>query len=227
MSDEAAWQKWFEAIWADREDRVYRDYFGELGPGIYTLRPEHFAQLGAKNVDPRWLHHGVFECPPQGGGGKRDHWLYVSSGMSNPWGDSPETAKPEGLSGLGFELTLHTREPGRWALELVQWLMAVQLLVAGGELQGGILEYDDRVQFRRGKDSGDVSRLLVARPTVELMGYPESFQLASGRVDVMTLVGISEREAEFAKSQNPEGLVTVLRHHEVWPLTSLKRVSVV
>ncbi|MGN6369140.1 MAG: suppressor of fused domain protein [Phycisphaerae bacterium] len=162
-----------------------------------------------------------------GGGGKRDHWLYVSSGMSNPWGDSPETAKPEGLSGLGFELTLHTREPGRWALELVQWLMAVQLLVAGGELQGGILEYDDRVQFRRGKDSGDVSRLLVARPTVELMGYPESFQLASGRVDVMTLVGISEREAEFAKSQNPEGLVTVLRHHEVWPLTSLKRVSVV
>ena len=159
MSDDAAWQKWFEAIWADREDRVYRDYFGELGPGIYTLRPENFAQVGAKNVDPRWLHHGVFECPPAGASShvRRDHWLYVSSGMSNPWGDSPETAKPEGLSGLGFELTLHTREPGRWALELMQWLMAVQLLVASGELQGaggGLVEYDDRVKFRQGKDSG-------------------------------------------------------------------------
>ncbi len=227
MSENIDWQKWFEAIWADREDRVYRDYFGELGPGIYTLRQENFAQVGAKNVDPRWLHHGVFECPPSPPGGKRDHWVYVSSGMSNPWGDSPETAKPEGPSGLGFEFTLHTREPGRWALELMQWLMVVQLLVAAGELQGGLVEYDDRVKFRQGKDSGAVSRLLIARPTVEQMGYAESFQLASGRVDLMALVGISEREAEFARSQNPEGLVTLLRHHEVWPLTSLSRVSAV
>jgi len=230
MSDEAAWQKWFEAIWADREDRVYRDYFGDLGPGIYTLTPKTFEQLGQQNVDPRWLHHGVFECPPLPPSShvRRDHWVYVSSGMSNPWGDTPESAKPEGFSGLGFEFTLHTREPGRWALELMQWLMAVQLLVAAGELQGagggGLVEYHDRVKFRQGKDAGEVSRLLVLPPGEEL--YPAQFQLASGKVDVMMLVGISEREAEFARTQDTEGLVKLLKHHGVWPLTMPGRASV-
>lgn len=220
MSDEAAWQKWFEAIWADREDRVYRDYFGELGPGIYTLTPKTFEQLGQQNVDPRWLHHGVFECPPNA---RRDHWVYASSGMSNPWGDTPETAKPDGYSGLGFEFTLHTREPGRWALELMQWLMAVQLLVAAGELQGGLVEYHDRVKFRQGKDAGEVSRLLVLPPAL----YPAQFQLASGKVDLMMLMGVTEREAEFARTQETDGLVKLLEHHGTYPLTTLGRVSVV
>ena len=223
MSNDADWQKWFEAIWADREDRIYRDFFGDLGPGIFTLTPETFKQVGRKDPDPRWLHHGVFECPPND---RRPHWVYVSSGMSNPWGESPETAKPEGYSGLGFEFTLHTDKPGRWALELLQWLMAIQLLVAAGELEGGLVEYEDRVRFRPAKNAGEISKLLMARPSAEVH-YPAEFQLASGKVDLMLAVGISEREAEFARTQNPEALVNLLRHHEVWPLTSLSRVSAV
>ena len=27
--NEQALQKWFEGIWADREDRLYRDFFGD------------------------------------------------------------------------------------------------------------------------------------------------------------------------------------------------------
>src|SRR5439155_19878641 len=88
VSDEN-WQKWFADIWAHREDQVYREYFGDLGKGIYALTPNAFASVGIADPDPRFLHHGVFECPPSG---THADWIYVSSGMSNAWGESPETA---------------------------------------------------------------------------------------------------------------------------------------
>jgi hypothetical protein len=40
-------------------------------------------------------------------------------------------------------------------------------------------------------------------------------------------MGISERESEFVRTQGPEPFVKLLKHHGVWPLTSLGRVSVV
>ena len=30
-----AFAHWFEACWSDREDRVYRSLFGDLGAGVY------------------------------------------------------------------------------------------------------------------------------------------------------------------------------------------------
>lgn len=222
------WQKWFEAIWADREERIYRDFFGDIGPGIYNLTPATFEKIGVRNPDPRWLHHGVFECPPNE---RRSHFIYASSGMSNPWGESPETVKPDSYSGLGFEFTLHTNTPGRWAIELMQWLMAVQLLVAAGELEGGLVEYDDRVTFRRSatNNPAEITRLLIAPPPPpeEHGGYPAQFQLASGHVDLMMLLAISEREADFARTQNADALIKLLKHHEIYPLTTLNRPSII
>ncbi len=82
MSD--AWRQWFERIWADREERIYRALFGDTGPGIYTIPTTVFASMGVADPDPRFLTHGVFECPPND---RRAHfWLYVTSGMSNSVG---------------------------------------------------------------------------------------------------------------------------------------------
>src|SRR3954463_430550 len=115
------WQKWFEDIWADREEHLYRHLFGDLGPGIFNLSQKTFDSLGIKEVDPRFFFHGVFECPPCP---TRNHWLYVSSGMSNPWGAEPFTTHPDDYSGLGYEFTLHTPEQSTWALHLIHWTMA-------------------------------------------------------------------------------------------------------
>ena len=53
-------------------------------------------QFGCEQVDPRWLEHGVFKCPPNGA---RKTWLYVSTGLSNPW----ESEEPQTFSGFGSE----------------------------------------------------------------------------------------------------------------------------
>ena len=223
--NEQDWQKWFEDIWADREDRIYRAFFGDLGPGIYPIPVDTFKSLGRPDPDPRYLTHGVFECPPTP---TRSDWLYVSSGMSNPWGDNPETADPNGYSGLGFEFTMHTKARARWPIQVLHYLMAVQLLVASGDLKGGLLERNDRVPLGGAlwKKDGLLTHLLVAEPAPPPQGYPPQFQLASGKVDLMLILGITDREKEFAKTQGAEALLALFHHHGVFPRTDPERPSV-
>ena len=44
---------------------------------------------------------------------------------------------------------------------------------------------------------------------------------------MLLMIGISAREADFAKTQNAEALLTLLHHREVFPLTDATRVSAV
>lgn len=70
-----------EDSWEQREEHVYLSLFGGTGQGIYPLDALLFKnQFGVEDVDPRWLHFGVFKCEPAS---KRDTWVYVTSGMSN------------------------------------------------------------------------------------------------------------------------------------------------
>ena len=41
------------------------------------------------------------------------------------------------------------------------------------------------------------------------------------------MIGITERERDFARAQEAEGLVTLLRHQGIFPLTQPERESVV
>lgn len=233
MTDEA-WQKWFEGIWAEREERWYPQFFGDLGPGIFPIPPSVFASIGRADPDPRFLTHGVFECPPTG---RRGHWVYVTSGMSNPWGESPETVDRSGWSGLGYEFTLHTPGQSPWAIRILHWLMAVQLEVATGHIEGELLQRHDRIPLGGtiGKKDGALTHLLVTGPDAvgsgplspHEAGYPPAFGLASGRVELLLMMGMSGREADFARTQGPEALLTLLHHREVFPLTDAGRVSVV
>ena len=211
------WQKWFEDIWTRREDHFLRGFFGDLGQGIYTLSKATFTSLGIADPAPRFLFHGVFECPPND---RHTDWIYVSSGMSNAWGDTPESADPAGYSGLGCEYVLHTASRQGWAIQLLHWLMAVQLAVAAGKLQGGLVQRHDRVAIGKGipvqQGSGLITHLLVCSPDEPGLGesqaalpYPPEFPLPTGRVEMLLLVGITQRERDFAQPQGVEGLVTL------------------
>ena len=226
--NEQEWQQWFQTIWADREERIYPAYFGDVGgagQGIFNLPIETFKSLGKPDPDPRFLSHGVFEFAPTD---TRPHWLYASAGMSNPWGDNPDTADPNGYSGLGFEFTMHTNAQARWPIQVLHYLMAVQLLVASGDVQGHLLEHNDRVPLGGSlwKKDGLITHLLVAEPPLPPIGYPPAFQLATGKVDLMLILGITAKETDFAKTQGAPPLINLLKHHGLFPLTDPERPSV-
>jgi hypothetical protein len=230
-------QTWFERLWADREERLYRTFFGTPSDRIHPLTAASFSALGKTDPDPRFLTHTVLEYPPPLSPTElRPHWLYVSSGMSNPWGETPATADPENLSGLGFEFIVCSPESSRWPIQLLHWLMAVQLLVASGDLQGDLLERADRIPLGGPlwKRDGLLTHLLVTHPTPANADAndtpplaPDQFTLASGKVDFMLLLGITQREADFAATQGHEPLITLLRHHHHFPLTDPSRLSTI
>src|SRR5574342_125311 len=99
--DDQRFQQWFEGVWSQREDVIYRGLFGNLGQGVYTASEAVYQRFQRKPLLPGWLHHGVFACPPDG---PRTLWAYVTSGLSNPWNLSSPGRDPSGQSGLGFEL---------------------------------------------------------------------------------------------------------------------------
>ena len=50
---------WIESIWAHREENVYAELFGDLGPGIYTLSEHLFAEdFRQSAIEEAWLHLG-------------------------------------------------------------------------------------------------------------------------------------------------------------------------
>src|SRR5215472_4575039 len=100
------WKEWFEQSWAEREEQVYRTFFGQDTGGIYTLDAGVFDSFQKGGVDPRWLFQGVLKFPPTA---TRASWLLATSGLSNAWED--ETPDPEGWSGLGCELILEATRP--------------------------------------------------------------------------------------------------------------------
>lgn len=219
--DDPAFAQWFETVWSDREDRAYRALFGDLGQGVYTAGASVFARYG-KQPHPGWLNHGVFACPPSA---QRPSWLYVTSGLSNPWNLDQPGRDPSGFAGLGFELVVETTEPVDWAVPLLHNLMAYELLVAVGTYQDAdLLEYGNRVPL-----GGSITphfesaiRWLLVEPPKH---YPASFELAAGRVDLFHLVGATDAEVELARQTDQDVLVALLEKGGAFPRTDAARAS--
>lgn len=214
----ASWQQWFEAVWAEREDRVYRDLFGDLGQGVYPATLAHFERLKQQPRHPGWLHHGVFACPPLGA---RPHWVYVTSGLSNPWNLDTPGVDPSGFSGLGFELMLCTGERADWAIQLLHHLMAWQLLVATAAVPGQPLGPGQRVPLGGPIDgAASASTWALVEPPDHVA---RTFELPSGRVEWLLLVGVRDDDVQFARSKDQNALIARLRERGQWPLTDPRR----
>lgn len=176
-----------EECWEEREEKTYKQIFGDTGPGIYPLSTQLFNRMNADAVDPRWLTHGVFKCPPTE---DRKTWAYITSGMSNPW----EVESPENYSGLGVEFLMETNEEEMWAVEVLQTLMAYNLLLVAGKMGNyPPLDYGHRVPLTL---SEGIKTMMFTQP----INFPESFSIKSGRVNLLQVVGITPAELEFAKN---------------------------
>lgn len=203
-----------EDAWAQREDGIYPALFGDTGEGIYPLTAELFEQqFDCLEVDARWLSHGVFRCPPSA---SRNTWVYVSSGMSNPW----EAAEPDEYSGLGLELVLETQEDAPWAIPLLQSLLAFNLLLAAGKFgDKPILGHGDRIPQ---PIAPNIAGFILWAPS----HFSEEFDLVSGKVDLIEVIGITAAELQYAKDYGSATLCERLIAGGAFPTTDAGRLSV-
>ena len=203
-----------EDAWEEREEVVYPEVFGDTGPGIYPLSNDVFEQLDAQSVDPRWLTHGVFQSPPND---TRNTWVYVTSGMSNPW----ESDEPQDYSGFGVEFVLETEQASTWAINVLHTLMAYNLMLASGQMgEPGLLDYGDRIPFAL---SEDIAAMVIAPP----FQLPENIDIKSGRVDFLQIVGVTEAELTHAQETSSEALIEMLIEETCGLITAKQRKSVV
>jgi hypothetical protein len=209
-----------EKAWEQREESIYKALFGDLGDGIYPLPGELFTErFEQPSYDPRWLSHGVFQSPPNK---ERETWLYVSSGMSNPW----QSDEAEEFSGLGSEFVLETNEASEWALEVLHNLLGYNILLAHGKLgDGPLLHYGDRIPMTVGCED-DVEPTITSMVLVEPDHYPASFDLISGKVELLHVIGATGPELDFAKKNGSEELLKLLIQSKVYPVTELTRDSI-
>lgn len=182
-----------EESWKEREEIIYKEIFENTGEGIFTLSNQYFERLNAKSIDPRWLHHGVFKCPPTG---TRKNWAYITSGMSNPW----EADVQEEYSGLGVEFIIETLNDEPWAIDILLTLMAYNLMLASGEMGDvPLLDYGHRIPLA-------LSTTITAMMLTEPVHYPDNFKIQSGCVDLIQIVGITDSELEVAKATSSDNI---------------------
>ena len=213
-----------ERVWEQREEVLYRAFFGDLGPGIYPIPHEVFSDVFQQPADPRWLHIGVCACPPSE---KHAEWIYVTSGLSNPWETETAPQDPHEPSWLGVEFILRCTEGGEWAIRLVQRIAAFALLLAHGRYPGReVLGLADRIPLRGPLIPGSGSRLtwlVVCSPAAA----PESFRLESGAVDFLQLVPVTEEEANLAREKGLDELLAILRQGGAYEVADPGRNSLV
>lgn len=202
-----------EEAWEEREEIHFKQLFGSTGNGIYTLSFELFKnQFGEKSIDPSWLFYGVFACPPTE---KRSSWVYVTSGMSNPWlADEKEV-----FSGLGVEFLLETQEESSWGIDVLQSLMAYNILLSVGRFgEQQMLDHGDRVPLAI---PPNLSHVVFSVP----QHFPVSIELKSGQVELLQVVGITPEELAYAKLKSSYELVEIIFSKQCSLVTNPARQS--
>ena len=211
-----------EEVWRIREEDVYPALFGPLARGISPLPMRLFKEGFGHSFDPRWLTYGVLEFAPTEA---RNSWLYVTSGHSNPWEQSPEEFDPDGESGAGVEFTLATTEAGDWAIRTLQAVLAFDLLLGAGRYPGKEpLVFNERIPLRAPLN-GDPACVLRNLVMTEPEGIPAEFQLPSGKVLLTGFTAISDAELIEAKQSGSVAVIDRLRAAGFHPINDPHRQS--
>lgn len=218
--DSGQWEEWFKRVWAYREDTLYPSLFGGESVGIFPLPAKMLTETFQQpNLDPRWLHYGVFQYAPTPA---RSSWLYVTSGMSNAWED--DRPDPTGRSGLGCEFVFETTAAGRWPILRLLHVMACHILVCHGRYpERAPLGVFDRVPLKcpiDGHDSKLRSVMLAPSP------HGSDHHLESGTFDFVQVTGITEAEAIYAKENGGPELLELLTNANAFPVTEPTRHSI-
>ncbi len=217
---------WFQDIWRDREERAYPELFGQVPSTLIPLRVERLRQVLGQGVtiEDNWLHHAVVEIAPNQ---QHADWLYVTTGLSQPWKiDDPAKLDRNGYSGLGFEMVLRAGERAGWAVDVLQALMAYQLGVYHEIKRGKLFEYYDWMPLNGPISPNfpdtEVRGMFVSRP----QDYPARFELRSGQVDLLQIVGITGPELAYGLSLGMGRLEKLLYARHAAPVTDPARSSI-
>ena len=210
-----------ERVWEYREEVLYPTLFGSGVRGIFPIPYDLFATTFTQaDVDPRWLHYGVFEYAPTS---ERRSWVYVTSGMSTPWDD--DEPDPDGVSGLGSEFVFESTIQGDWAIRRLWQLMAYQILLFHDRYPGhSPLATFDRLPLRSSiwDKASEIQTLMLAPPDAG----PGIQRLESGSFSLVHVVGITEAEAAYARAHDGVALLDQLRAEEAFPVTDPARQSI-
>ncbi|MGZ3459261.1 MAG: suppressor of fused domain protein [Archangium sp.] len=205
-TDEAFCQ-WYEDCWADRDEVEYPKLFGAISEEVYTL--EQSGALEAwlesdlaevKELDPNWGGMGVRVAPPSP---EYPYWTYVTSGLSNPITLAPgQEFDPGAPSGLGYEMVIHTPEEAQWPVLRLLDMMAYNLVCMRAFAMGHRYPVEGTLTGGETKLNGFV---FVTDPS-----RPSHFQLESGQVQLLTLVGVTKNEMAFSRSNGMDRLLKKL-----------------
>lgn len=216
------WQDWFSSVWEHREDVVYKELFGELNDA-FKISAEVFEKGFNLQVEEEfWTANAVLEYKPTD---KRNSWLYVSSGLSNPVGQEPSSIDEKGYSGLGFEMLIETKEQSHWPVHLLHDLIAYQVLVACSRIEGEVFDFDQVVPIGKILPNSDLAHVVILE-SIDGCSYPPGFSLASGGVDLFVLFGMTEDEIATISSKEPSDLVSKYQDFEGFPIIDIHRKSV-
>ncbi|MBM7112100.1 suppressor of fused domain protein [[Archangium] primigenium] len=193
--------QWYEDCWADRDEVEYPKLFGAISEDVTLLEGTGALEAWIESmmeedpsqqlaVDPNWLPMGVRVAPPSP---EYPYWTYVTSGLSNPFTLAPgDEVAEDAASGIGYEMVIHTPEEERWPVLRLLDLMAYNLVCARLFAVGHRYPVDGSLTGGESKLSGFA---FVTDPT-----RPSHFTLPSGRVQLLTLVGVTKNEMAFARS---------------------------
>ncbi len=116
--------------------------------------------------------------------------------------------------------------PSSWAPRMIQWVMANQLMAAAGITSFDLMEIFDRIHLPAALQPpapSNIKHLFVLPAPADI----QQFELPTGRVELLLLVGVTEAEMRFARAQGGDGLLELLQHHGISRLTDTSRASVI
>ncbi|MGE0740032.1 MAG: suppressor of fused domain protein [Hyphomonadaceae bacterium] len=214
-----------EEVWRIREEERYPALFGAVCHGIFPLTRELFeGQFKQSDIDPKWLHYGVFEFEPTP---SRPSWLYVTSGHSNPWHEAPSEYRETNESGVGAEFTFATSQRGDWAIRTLQSMLAFDILLWADRFQGKPpLSLHDKIPLRA-PINGDPSCVLRNLIVTEPEGIADEFTLPSGKVLLVGFTAVSDAELTEARTKGSGHMIDQLRTAGFHPINDPARKSLV
>ena len=132
-------------------------------------------------------------------------------------------AGKDGVAGYGYEMILVTAAASEWPLSLLQWVVNAELGHDVGFL-GRVEEFAGlTVEDVFAGDAGSLN-LLITKAESPL---PTGVLLPNGKMDVLVMTVITEREMRWAMEHGNAELLKKLRDAGIGQVSVLKRTSVV
>lgn len=227
-------ERWWERTWRERMEAYELAFGATEPPGMVTSYSwdEPFRLPSACA-----LTYPRAEATQSPSRPARDHWLYVTQGLSQP-GDPEEVkaarAAGNDYSGYGVEFAVLTEQKCRWSLDVLYYFLSYQ--TDGEEIAWGH-------RFPFGFFQAEDGNWKPYTGSLEKLGQPPVGELramlfwpyfslstplltSTGKFDILVATGITQDEWDAAKATSTAHIVLLLCRAEIGQKTLPQRTSV-